>query len=56
MLKAVAANTDLPWVLLYVKRWLQAPIQLPGGTLRQRDRGTAQGSPVSALVTFLWVR
>jgi RNA-directed DNA polymerase len=39
MLKAVAANTDQAWVLLYVKRWLTAPMQLPDGTLQQRDRG-----------------
>jgi RNA-directed DNA polymerase len=25
MVKAVEANTELPWVVLYVKRWLQAP-------------------------------
>nr|WP_269430453.1 reverse transcriptase domain-containing protein [Mycobacterium haemophilum] len=25
VVKAVAAYTDLPWVLLYVKRWLAAP-------------------------------
>ena len=38
MLKAVAAHTDQPWVLLYVRRWLAAPLQLPDGTLQQRDR------------------
>jgi RNA-directed DNA polymerase len=43
MVKAVAAKTDKPWVLLYVKRWLVAPLQLPDGTVRQRDRGTPQG-------------
>ncbi len=43
VVRAVQANTDLPWVVLYVRRWLQAPLQLPGGTLRQRDRGTPQG-------------
>jgi RNA-directed DNA polymerase len=44
MVKAVKVNTDLPWVLLYVKRWLVAPLQLPDGTLQPRDRGTPQGS------------
>ena len=44
IVKAVQANTDLPWVVLYVRRWLQAPLQLPDGTLQQRDRGTPQGS------------
>jgi RNA-directed DNA polymerase len=55
MLKAVAANTDLPWVMLYVKRWLQAPIQLPDGTLQQRDQGTPQGSPVSPVLANLFL-
>ncbi|MGH3672332.1 MAG: hypothetical protein ACRDSH_17140 [Pseudonocardiaceae bacterium] len=48
MIKAVEANTDLPWVVLYVRRWLHAPLQLPEGTLRQRDRGTPQGSLCAA--------
>jgi group II intron reverse transcriptase/maturase len=43
VVKAVEANTDLPWVVLCVKRWLEAPLALPDGTLRQRDRGTPQG-------------
>jgi retron-type reverse transcriptase len=29
VVKAVEANTDLPWVVLYVKRWLEAPVALP---------------------------
>ena len=44
VVRAVQANTDLPWVVLYVRRWLKAPLQLPDGTLRQRDRGTPQGN------------
>jgi hypothetical protein len=36
--------------VLYVKRWLTAPMQLPDGTLQERDRGTPQGSAVSPLV------
>ncbi|MEH6379974.1 hypothetical protein V7793_37435 [Streptomyces sp. KLMMK] len=43
MVKAVKANTDQRWVVLYVKRWLVAPLQLPDGTLQERDRGTPQG-------------
>ncbi len=48
MVKAVTANTDKPWVLLYVKRWLTAPLQLPDGTVQERDRGTPQGGLCSA--------
>lgn len=47
VVKAVAAHATDPWVLLYVKRWLAAPLQLPDGSLRERDRGTPQGSAVT---------
>ena len=55
MVKAVEANTDLPWVVLYVRRWLHAPLQLPDGTLQQRDRGTPQGSAVSPVLANLFL-
>jgi RNA-directed DNA polymerase len=44
ILKAVEHHTDQRWVLLYVRRWLAAPIQQPDGSLVERDRGTPQGS------------
>ena len=50
ILKAVEYHTDQKWVLLYVRRWLQAPIQKPDGTLVTRDRGTPQGSAISPLL------
>jgi retron-type reverse transcriptase len=40
VVKAVEANTDLPWMVLYIKRWLKAPLVLPDGSLQVRDRGT----------------
>ena len=55
VVRAVQANTGLPWVVLYVRRWLQAPLQLPDGTLRQRDRGTPQGSSVSPVLANLFL-
>jgi RNA-directed DNA polymerase len=57
MVKAVEANitTEQRWVLLYVKRWLQAPLQLPDGTVRQRDRGTPQGSSISPVLANLFL-
>jgi group II intron reverse transcriptase/maturase len=53
--KAVQAHTDLPWVVLYVQRWLEAPVQLPDGTLQQRDRGTPQGSAISPVLANLFM-
>ena len=55
MVKAVAANTDQQWVVLYVKRWLTAPIHLPDGTIVERDRGTPQGSAVSPVLANLYL-
>jgi RNA-directed DNA polymerase len=55
MVKAVEANTDQRWVVLYVKRWLVAPLQLPDGTLQQRDRGTPQGSAVSPVLANIFM-
>src|SRR5690606_31244219 len=57
VLKAVAAHTDpsQSWVLLYVRRWLAAPLQLPDGTRRERDRGTPQGSSVSPVLANLFL-
>jgi RNA-directed DNA polymerase len=55
VVKAVQANTDLPWVVLYVRRWLQAPVRMPDGRLHQRDRGTPQGSAVSPVLANLFL-
>jgi RNA-directed DNA polymerase len=55
IIKAVEANTDQPWVVLYVKRWLAAPLQRSDGTLQQRDRGTPQGSAVSPVLANLFL-
>jgi len=55
MVKAVAAHTTDPWVLLYVKRWLAAPLALADGTLQQRDRGTPQGSAISPVLANLFM-
>jgi len=55
MVKAVQANTDQKWVVLYVKRWLTAPMQMPDGTVVERDRGTPQGSAVSPVLANLFM-
>ena len=55
IVKAVEVHTDAVWVKLYVQRWLQAPLQLPDGTLQNRDRGTPQGSAVSPVLANLFM-
>jgi RNA-directed DNA polymerase len=57
MVKAVEANiaTGQKWILLYVKRWLAAPMQQPDGTLAERHCGTPQGSAVSPVLANLFM-
>ena len=54
-LKAVSKHTDQRWILLYVERWLKAPLQSVDGTLVQRNRGTPQGSAISPLIANLFL-
>jgi len=55
LLSAVSKHTDLRWVLLYVQRWLEAPLQQRDGTLVARDRGTPQGSAISPVLANLFL-
>lgn len=53
--RAVALHTDLPWVRLYVGRWLRVPVQRPDGTLEERTKGTPQGGVASPLLANLFL-
>jgi RNA-directed DNA polymerase len=55
VVKAVRAVTDCRWALLYVERWLAAPLERPGGALEQRTKGTPQGSAVSPILANLFM-
>lgn len=55
VLKAVAHHTAEPWVLLYVQRWLAAPLQQVDGSVRARDRGSPQGASISPLLANLFL-
>jgi RNA-directed DNA polymerase len=48
-------DQDRRWVLLYVRRWLTAPLQLPDGSLVARDRGSPQGSAISPLLANIFL-
>ena len=54
-MRAVQKHTDCPWVLLYIERWLKAPVQRPDGTLVEREKGTPQGGVVSPLLANLFL-
>lgn len=55
LLKAVAHHTDQRWVLLYVKRWLAAPVAEADGAVYHPQRGTPQGSAISPVLANLFL-
>src|SRR3984957_7969763 len=55
LLRAVRKHTTCPWVLLYIERWLKAPVMMEDGTLVQRERGTPQGGVISPLLANLFL-
>lgn len=55
LLRAVRKHTDCAWVLLYIERWLKAPVQLEDGALEPREMGSPQGSVISPLLANLFL-
>jgi RNA-directed DNA polymerase len=55
LLRAVRKHCSIPWVLLYVERWLRAPMETEDGERVGRDRGTPQGGVVSPLLANLFL-
>jgi len=55
LMRAVRRHTDCPWVLLYLERWLRAPVSMPDGTLVARESGTPQGAVVSPVLANLFL-
>jgi len=55
LMKAIRHHTDCSWVLLYVERWLTAPMQYGDGSIVSRDKGTPQGGPLSPLLSNLFL-
>src|SRR5688572_28071429 len=55
LVKAVAHHTDERWGLLYIERWLKAPMLMVDGTQVAREKGTPQGAPISPLLANLFM-
>ena len=55
LMKAVRCHTDCRWVLLYIERWLTAPMQKEDGTIVSREKGTPQGGVISPLLANLFL-
>jgi len=55
LLKAIKKHTDSKWIVLYITRWLKAPVQDREGNLKHRDKGTPQGCVISPLLANLFL-
>ncbi len=55
LMRAVRKHTDYKWIILYIERWLKAPVQLEDGTLVKREKGTPQGGVISPLLANLFL-
>jgi len=47
LMRAVCKHCQSPWVLLYIERWLKAPMALADGELVERTQGTPQGGVIT---------
>lgn len=55
LMRAVRKHTNNKWVILYIERWLIAPMQMPDGTLLKRNKGTPQGGVISPVLANLYM-
>lgn len=55
VVEMVKKHTDSKWILLYIERWLKAPIQMEDGTLVERKNGSPQGSVISPLLSNIFL-
>ncbi len=55
LMRVVRLHTQEKWVLLYIERWLKAPVQYSDGELQARDKGTPQGGVISPLLANLFL-
>jgi RNA-directed DNA polymerase len=55
LMKAVCKHTIEKWIILYIERWLKAPIQKADGTITARNLGTPQGGVISPLLSNLFL-
>jgi len=55
LMKAVRKHATCQWVILYIERWLKAPLQTSKTELVARDRGTPQGGVISPILSNLFL-
>ncbi len=55
LMKAVEHHIQEKWVLLYIRRWLEAPVEVREGMQEVRTKGTPQGGVISPVLANLYL-
>ena len=56
LLKAIERHVSEKWCIMYIKRWLQTPVQMKTGELvHKQGKGTPQGGVISPLLANLFL-
>jgi len=55
LIRAVKKHAQEQWMVLYIERWLKAPVQEEDGQLIPREKGTPQGGVISPLLANLFL-
>ena len=55
LMRPLRFHTSERWVLLTLRRWLEAPVELPDGSLQERTSGTPQGGVIIPLLANLYL-
>ena len=55
LMKAVRKHCGNKWMLLYIERWLKAPLQKADGTIVARRKGVRQGSIIGPVLANLYL-
>ena len=54
LLRAVRKHVNCKWALIYIERWLKAPME-QDGIRKERSRGTPQGGVISPILSNLFL-
>lgn len=55
LMAMVKRHTNLPWIILYIERWLKTPFIMSNGEVKERIKGTPQGGVISPVLANLFL-
>jgi len=55
LMRAVKKHVKIPWLILYIERWLKAPFMQANGRVEERSKGTPQGGVISPVLANLFM-